>query len=568
MGIPFFASWLSRKYSGIIHKLKRYEVKEHFHRQSTASLSFDLNGVIHTEAAKVHLYASDSPKDAKSLAQYNATPLEVLQLRHFEAITSAIADMLGLVNPSSTLIIAVDGPAPAAKIYQQRQRRFKAKSTLVSTTDQYQLHDTAYQSSSRFDSNSITPGTDLMVKLDLFIRNWIKLNRKLLPPRVIYSGHLVPGEGEHKIAHYLRTLEFESFTEGQSHVLYGLDADLIMLGLLSPLKNFKLLRDDMFDLGDVFHVLDITKTRERLLREMNSIEDFVLLSFCLGNDFLSSFPSVSVGSEGMDKLIEIYLRTQTKLIDVKSHRVNWQAFHVFMTMFATEEPYLLEAQASRGSKYPSVALGASVTNRVIDMELFRSSYYDRALGVKVKAINVELPLDGEPVRMRMAKEWLGGMAWVFKYYCEGLEGINTEWVYNFNYAPLATEIVEVLSQVTDESPDWEWEAIDRRGRILFPYEQLVSVLPPASAGLVPEGLRGLITERDSPLVDLFPLQFLSDLNSKQKEHEAVTLLPHPLAERVREEVGKYQMTEAEAVVNERGVDVIDKIYKMPFPQRR
>jgi 5'-3' exoribonuclease 1 len=567
MGIPFFAKWLSTKYSRIIRKLKRYEVKLQFQQRRAVSLSFDLNGVIHTEAAKVHLYGNDAPKDPKSLVKYNATPLDVLEIQHFEAITKAIYDIMDLVKPSSTLIIAVDGPAPSPKIYQQRQRRFKAKSTIIEERDQYQVHSTDYKTTSRFDSNCITPGTAFMVRLDAYIREWIELNRDLLPVRVIYSSHLVPGEGEHKIADYLRTMTFGQSTQDQDHILYGLDADLIMLGLLSPLKNFKLLRDDMFELGDIFHLLDITATRASILQEMNSIEDFVLLSFLIGNDFLTAFPSISVGNEGMSKLIEIYLRSETKLVNPETNRIDWSAFHVFMTMFATEEPFLLEAEAGRGSTYPSVALTASVKNRVINMDTFRTTFYNRAIGPKWKdpQINTDFPIDGREVQLNMATEWLGGIAWVFKYYREGIKGVNVEWVYHYNYSPLAQEVVEVLADTLalGQSPDWEWDAIDRRGRILFPYEQLVSVLPPASLALIPEGLRHLIASKDSPLADLYPIQFHSDLNSKQKEHEAVALLPNADAERIRIEVAKYQMTPEEALVNCRAEDLISKVYRIP-----
>lgn len=58
------------------------------------------------------------------------------------------------------------------------------------------------------------------------------------------SGHDVPGEGEHKIMAYIRGLE-DAERKGIRHCLYGLDADLIMLGLVCHDRHFCLLREEV-----------------------------------------------------------------------------------------------------------------------------------------------------------------------------------------------------------------------------------------------------------------------------------------------------------------------------------
>lgn len=62
-----------------------------------------------------------------------------------------------------------------------------------------------------FDTNSITPGTEFMAKvsdyLKYFIRKKVKEDPQWQHLTVIFSGHEVPGEGEHKIMDFIRGLK-------------------------------------------------------------------------------------------------------------------------------------------------------------------------------------------------------------------------------------------------------------------------------------------------------------------------------------------------------------------------
>ncbi len=95
---------------------------------------------------------------------------------------------------------------------------------------------------------SFTPGTPFMSRLSkyftFFLRMKIQEDERWRKFKVYYSGPEVPGEGEHKIMDFIREYQRSpSYEPNLVHCMYGMDADLIMLGLSTHESRFQVFRE-------------------------------------------------------------------------------------------------------------------------------------------------------------------------------------------------------------------------------------------------------------------------------------------------------------------------------------
>ena len=65
------------------------------------------------------------------------------------------------------------------------------------------------------------------------------------------------------------------------------------------------------------------------------------------------------------------------------------------------------------------------------------------------------------------------------------------------------------------------------GQPATPFEQLISVLPPKNANLLPAAFRWLMTDAKSPLINLYSEEIEIDMEGKRNDWEFVIKVPLP-----------------------------------------
>ena len=142
-----------------------------------------------------------------------------LELNMFHEICKYIEIIIDISKPKKLIYVSIDGPAPRAKMNQQRTRRFKSVKTIKIKEDIYKQLE--HEFISPWDTNAITPGTRFMQKLSEHLKYFFKC--KEYNTKIILSDSNVPGEGEHKIINFIKKNKYQT---PESHCIYGLDADL------------------------------------------------------------------------------------------------------------------------------------------------------------------------------------------------------------------------------------------------------------------------------------------------------------------------------------------------------
>ncbi len=474
MGIPSYFAYIIRNHKKIIGKLDvltdstKTDTYVNMH-----NLYLDCNSIIYDALQKHDQNSIDNDYEANIIKN----------------VCRKIDEYISVIKPSDNIFIAFDGIPPVAKLSQQKNRRYKSW---------YQNH--IFNIVDKWDTANITPGTPFMNRLNNDIQKYFKNGAsKYNVKNMIVSCSDEPGEGEHKIYNYIRCNSIQH--KETNTVIYGLDADLIMLSLnhLHYCKNIYLYREAPVFISsldselnpDEHYLLNMGIFRSELhnimMNEYNiqkgadeCIRDYIFMCFLLGNDFMPHFPALNIRTNGIDLLLQLYKtlfgnNNKTLVCEeptkngigensgITNIKICWKNLKLFIKQFGDNEEELLiniyknrekmerriwpesEELDKRIDKFINIPVQSRTIERFINPREngWRWRYYKSVFGkdITVDSVKNEWLKD-------LCINYLETLEWTYKYYTIGC--VDWQFNYVYNYPPLFQDLVHYIPYFDNE----------------------------------------------------------------------------------------------------------------------
>jgi 5'-3' exonuclease len=407
-----------------------------------------------------------------------------------DAIVAYMRQIVDVAAPTTGVYVSCDGVVCAAKRRQQRLRRFKGPwFSAAERAVKRGAGATAEEVvGSGWNQNALTPGSAFMAQLGDVL---VAAGRRLAVERgldVRVSTTDVPGEGEHKLLAHMRSVG----GGGGRCVIYGLDADLILLAMLMDAETgseVTLLRE-----AQEFESAGRTgEWRSLYVRELigallgstgkSRVRDFVAAMSLLGNDFLPRSLTRTVRDDGIPALIgalerDVWSEGRSLIADADGRSgIRREGLLALLRGWAaSEETDMLRAvQGAVAASRRHAGVGANPVETAM-----REWQAQPARWCTVGRLLTGGRLRGDwrdLVRGSFgagpAEDYLAGVAWVWDYYsgrqvCQG-------WVYDHHLPPLWGDLVAALERSSEGGvitvPPVSWPTA------LPPAIHLLSVLP-------------------------------------------------------------------------------------------
>lgn len=454
MGIPYFYGYLYKKYKYDI------DITETSLKNKTPKyLFFDYNSLIHPCANNVL-------EIVKNEIEHEYT-IDEIESHIIENVLSYTKYVINLFKNSLVKVyIVIDGVAPLGKLKQQRERRYKS----------YYTKDKII-----WDTNNITPGTNFMIKLEKELKIF-SINYNTGNINVILDSWRNVGEGEHKMMKIITELPDED-----DILIYGLDGDLIVLGMLVN-KKITLIRTENND-NMCFNFLETYKLAELIMKEIGNVKDFILLSFLLGNDFIPALPNLNIRNGAIDYIIKIYKMLYTKYNSIIINENGREILNIdflleIISSIASNEEYYFKNVMSKTTVYSDNKEYLENPKLIVntnDYIKYGVSGYHSRYHVYYNMINTKYIKTGNHI-MNICYDYIKTIKWVWEYYNLHKHS-NWDWYYKHDAAPFASDFENMSKHISykyhlQDISFYKSEPFDYTTQLLIvlPYNSLINVL--------------------------------------------------------------------------------------------
>jgi 5'-3' exonuclease len=352
----------------------------------------------------------------------------------------------------------------------------------------------------------------------------------------IVSGVDEYGEGEHKIMNWLRHLSIDSAKkDSKDIVVYGLDADLILLTMLvgetQNLPMFLLREKQEFgrSLGLIkekqeYQFMNIREFKEKLgLKTRSDVLNYIGYMSLMGNDFLPHSLTHKLSEDGHDFVLHELRNQREKLIDDDGRVSMFVLKGVFERWSQDEDSRMMHMitkkreQAARGlgkgmSEEDGLPLQWNVEAAFLEGGKLRGGWRD----VYWNFLHIQADTD------HICQEYLKGVQWIMDYYLG--KPVTMSWMFPAWIPPLWSDLARFVSKGVPVD-------MGEVGVIPSPEEQLAMVLPLESWNLVRSPhLRRLPVE----LPSMWPRKFGFQSVGRKWLWECEALIPVLTVERLRD----------------------------------
>lgn len=504
MGIPLYFHKITNNYRNIISNTKPSVCNRLF---------LDFNGIIHTS---YHAIKNSIPTTLSK---------DEFESKLIDNVIDNMMIVIAFVQPTDLVSVNIDGVAPLPKILQQRKRRY------LSAWMKTQMKEDGYV----WDSNAISPGTPFMKKLSDKLKHV-----RLQSCDIIVSDSSEQGEGEHKIFNFIRSDE-TSIGKEMVDVIYGLDADLIMLSMLCEKTKKYLLREPQHygkhnktsSNDEPFLWFDVDMCREAIVNSFNGkidIKSYVILCSLIGNDFLPCLSYLTIYNDGIDTIMKSYmeivdqcgLRFVDKDPESEKCVINYDVVCLLMEDLMRfensefkrlHEQYYKKNMVFNSHKLAIENYGVKNKNtklkNIFENNNWRMQYYTNLFDMS--------PYNDSTIN-NATTQYMEGLQWMVDYYIN--KDFKNDWWYVYNYSPTILDMYNFLEvnkaklQGMKNGKNWD----------INEDIQLLMIIPYQSVAVLPHYLQHIV-ENDISVGYLYPISFEIETYLKSKLHECSPKLP-------------------------------------------
>lgn len=554
MGIPRFYAEIIKRYNNIQKLLLE---------KSIDYLFIDFNGIIYDAYNICKLDYNEIKNNAK---------FENLLINEILKLTKDI--IINIIKPNKCVYISIDGPAPRAKMVQQRSRRYKGtiyepkiNNLIRKEFEKEEIYNDIWN-----PSINASPGTKFMMKLSNSLKNKICKNYFGKELKVILSDAFCPGEGEHKFLNYIRELPNNS---NESYCLYGKDADLLVLSMTLKKNNIYICRpnDDKKTNNEHKYVfLNIDNMKENFYKEIinglpkpypeninleNIIRDTTFINSFVGNDFVKAPFYLKVNQDSLDLIMNIYknILYDMKTLLITGNNNNLLINHQFLLKIFAELS-IHEDQLMKNYYFKKIkpALNGKINHENRQKEYsdefeyiintyqhmpicdpknplfkiygneFKKIDYSKPSHIWKKQyyqyyfnINVNNNNNYNNYRTKFCINYLESLLFTLKYYYN--EPPSWTWFYEYRVCPCFSDIYTTLNKYLKNINDIKFN----KGQPYTPFQQLMLILSPQSKYILPKNISNLMSIE--PFVQYYPIMIEIDATAGFKYIYSEALLP-------------------------------------------